>query len=123
MSEQLALLRETSTRIKVYMVLAANAEVSSMEAAVGAFSKVELDGCIVTKVDEAGAIGGVLSAVIRGGLPLTYFSDGQRVPEDLHLARAEKLINQGVTLMKQRNKLDEEEMIMTADGGAPGNAQ
>ena len=116
LSEQLAVLRTTKAKIKVYLVLAANAQSVGMEEAVNAFRKVELDGCIVTKVDEACVMGGVLSAALHGGLPLMYFSDGQRVPEDLHLARADKLVNQGVVLMKQRNKLSEEEMMVAAGG-------
>src|SRR3569623_1755490 len=116
LSEQLAVLRTTKAKIKVYLVLAAYAQAGGMEEAVNAFRKVELDGCIVTKVDEACVMGGVLSAALHGGLPLMYFSDGQRVPEDLHLARADKLVNQGVVLMKQRTKLSEEEMMVAAGG-------
>src|SRR3569833_196303 len=116
LSEQLAVLRTTKAKIKVCLVLAANAQSVGMEEAVNAFRKVELDGCIVTKVDEACVMGGVLSAALHGGLPLMYFSDGQRVPEDLHLARADKLVNQGVVLMKQRTKLSEEEMMVAAGG-------
>src|SRR3569623_587175 len=116
LSEQLAVLRTTKAKIKVCLVLAANAQSVGMEEAVNAFRKVELDGCIVTKVDEACVMGGVVSAALHGGLPLMYFSDGQRVPEDLHLARADKLVNQGVVLMKLRNKLSEEEMMVAAGG-------
>ena len=38
------------------------------------------------RVDEAAALGGVLSLAIGSGLPVAYLSDGQRVPEDLHRA-------------------------------------
>jgi flagellar biosynthesis protein FlhF len=44
-----------------------------------------------TKVDEAVCCGSILAAHVRSGLPLAYFTTGQRVPEDLKLAGAELL--------------------------------
>src|SRR3569623_841630 len=122
LSEQLAVLRTTKAKIKVCLVLAANAQTSGIEEAIDAFKSISLDGCILTKVDEAGVLGGVLSAVIGAGLPLMYVSDGQRVPEDLHLARADKLVSEGLALMRQRRTVDEDEMILAADGRTPRNA-
>lgn len=122
LSEQLALLRDTQAKIKVNLVLAANAQTSGIEEAVHAFRRIALDGCILTKVDEAGVLGGVLSAVIEAGLPLTYVSNGQRVPEDLHLARADKLISEGLELMKQRRAVNEDEMVLAVNGRTPRNA-
>lgn len=122
LSEQLALLHGAQFKIKVQVVLAANAQASGIEEAIHAFKRIALDGCILTKVDEAGTLGGVLSAVIEAGLPLTYVSNGQRVPEDLHIARADKLISEGFELMKQRRTVDEEELIFAANGRTPRNA-
>jgi flagellar biosynthesis protein FlhF len=45
-----------------------------------------LDGCILTKIDEAISLGGLLDAVIRHDLLVHYVTNGQRVPEDMHLA-------------------------------------
>jgi flagellar biosynthesis protein FlhF len=50
------------------------------------FKAVGPEALIVTKLDEATALGGVLSLAIRSSLPLAYLSDGQRVPEDMHRA-------------------------------------
>lgn len=122
LSEQLALLRDTQAKIKVNLVLAANAQTSGIEEAMHAFRRIALDGCILTKVDEAGVLGGVLSAVIEAGVPLTYVSNGQRVPEDLHLARADKLISEGLELMKRRRAVNEDEMVLAVNGRTPRNA-
>lgn len=67
-------------------------------------------------------MGQALSAVINGKLPVVYVSDGQRVPEDLHLARSEKLVSQGVALMKQPINLSEEEMGYASVGRTLLNA-
>jgi flagellar biosynthesis GTPase FlhF len=39
--------------------------------------------------------------VVQQALPLAYVSDGQRVPEDWHQARANKLVSQSVALLQQ----------------------
>lgn len=41
---------------------------------------------IVTKVDEAIHCGGVVAAYVHSGLPLSHFTTGQRVPEDIEMA-------------------------------------
>jgi flagellar biosynthesis protein FlhF len=44
-----------------------------------------------TKIDEAVCCGTIVAAHIQSGLPLGYFTTGQRVPEDLQVASAEVL--------------------------------
>jgi flagellar biosynthesis protein FlhF len=46
---------------------------------------------VVTKLDEAIQCGGVLAAYVHSGLPLSHFTTGQRVPEDIEAASAEAL--------------------------------
>lgn len=51
-----------------------------------------IDGCIVSKLDEATHLGSVLDVVIRHRLPVYYASTGQRVPEHLELANGVSLV-------------------------------
>src|SRR5471032_413853 len=51
-----------------------------------------LAGCILTKLDEATNLGGVLDTVIRYKLPVYYVSTGQKVPENLYVATKRFLI-------------------------------
>jgi flagellar biosynthesis protein FlhF len=60
-----------------------------------------LAGCIMTKLDEAASIGNVLDVVIRQKLRLFYISNGQRVPEDLHLADRGMLIDRAFRLTRE----------------------
>ena len=93
-SEQLSVLKEAKVNIKVYLVVAATSQRAGTEEVINIFRDIELDGCILTKLDEAASVGPAISAIIEKKLPIAYFSDGQRVPEDIHLARADKLVNQ-----------------------------
>ncbi|MDX3904119.1 MAG: flagellar biosynthesis protein FlhF [Pigmentiphaga sp.] len=63
---------------------------------VRAYSAGGLAGMIVSKLDEAVRLGGVLDAAIRHRLPLHYMTNGQRVPEDIHAANARLLVHRAL---------------------------
>ena len=67
--------------------------------------------CVLTKVDEAVTLGGMLSVLIRARLPIAYVSDGQRVPEDLRPARAEELIATAVQLAQTNGAAADEDLL------------
>lgn len=114
LSEQFSVLREGGTRIKPYLVLSAPTQRHALEETVRAFGHLDLAGTILTKVDEAASLGDSLSAIIRQRLPLAYVSDGQRVPEDLNPARANKLVSLAVSLMQRHSEqLDEQWVAQT----------
>lgn len=92
LAEQLALLRDGEMSVSTYLVLAANTQLPSLYEAIDAFSGCRPKAAILTKVDETGCLGPALSALVERELPAAFFTDGQQVPEDLHRARAETLI-------------------------------
>lgn len=47
---------------------------------------------VVTKVDESRTIGNALSFSYRTNLPILFFTDGQKVPEDLEKASTEVIV-------------------------------
>ncbi len=59
--------------------------------------------------------------LLKTKIPVAYLSDGQRVPEDLHPADAEVLINGGWRLVEQRCVPDEDVLALTF-GDALANA-
>lgn len=82
--------------IRSFLVLSAATEISGLEENIWQFQQVGLSGCIVTKLDEAVLLGGVISAVIEHGLPVACVTDGQRVPEDLKIAKPHVLISRTI---------------------------
>ena len=55
----------------------------------------------MTKLDEAATIGNVLDVVIRQKLNLYYVANGQRVPEDLHVANQHYLVDRAFKLKRE----------------------
>jgi flagellar biosynthetic protein FlhF len=117
LTEQLGVLRQGAPRVKNYLVLSATAQRAALDETVRTFRHMDLAGCIVTKMDEAASLGEVLSAVVQQKLAVAYVSDGQRVPEDLHQARANKLVSGSVALMQNNNsEAPGEEILAEAFG-------
>ena len=78
-----------------------------------------LTGCILTKLDEAVTLSNALDVILRQKLKLFYVGTGQRVPEDLHLIDAEKLVGRAFQHRhaKSATRYEESELplLMTND--------
>jgi flagellar biosynthesis protein FlhF len=85
LSEQVALLSGGGRSIKRLLLLGANGQGSTLDDVVRSYKVEGMGGCILTKIDEAISIGPALDVIIRHKLPLHYVTNGQRVPEDIHL--------------------------------------
>ena len=99
-TEQVSMLQGAGSDVKRLLCLNATATQETLNEVVRAYQGSGLAGCIMTKLDEAAAIGNVLDVVIRQKLNLFYVSNGQRVPEDLHLADPAYLIDRAFKLKR-----------------------
>lgn len=108
---ELGLLARASDRLETALVISAAAQAGAIEEAVAQFAAARPASCALTKLDEAASLGGALSMLMRSGLPLAYLSDGQRVPEDLHPARAHRLIARAVELSRSAGASADEDLL------------
>ena len=93
LSEHLTtLIANARVRIRNYLVLSANTQPRVMQENVERFKRIPLAGCIYTKLDESLSVGEIISTSLQNGLAIGYLTDGQRVPEDIKVANAEKLV-------------------------------
>jgi flagellar biosynthesis protein FlhF len=113
LSQQFAHLKHVSSGIKPYLVLSANAQVSTLDEVMTAFQSVNPAGCIITKLDEAASLGGILSAVVKQKLAVAYVSNGQKVPEDIQPARAQELVNMMIEYSKRHTLHVDDEFLAT----------
>lgn len=91
-TEQISMLSNTNSAIKRLLCINATSTGETLADVVRAYKGKSLDGCIITKTDEAVTIGNALDTIIREKIKLYYTTDGQRVPEDIHLADKEALV-------------------------------
>tara|TARA_R110000803_G_scaffold67240_2_gene128893 strand:+ start:8813 stop:10327 length:1515 start_codon:yes stop_codon:yes gene_type:complete len=86
------LIANARVRIRNYLVLSANTQQRVMQENVERFKRIPLAGCIYTKLDESLSVGEIITTSLQNGLAIGYLTDGQRVPEDIKVANAEKLV-------------------------------
>jgi flagellar biosynthesis protein FlhF len=96
-AEQIAMLASGGGRVQRLLCLNTTSTAETLDEVVRAYRGDGLAGCILTKLDEASGIGGALDVAIRHKLPLSFIADGQRVPEDLHLADRRQLLERAFT--------------------------
>jgi flagellar biosynthesis protein FlhF len=87
LAEQFPVLRAKELPIRCYLVLSAATQYAIMKEAIEAFNVFEPYAGILTKLDETVSAGAAVSALIENRLPLSFVSDGQKVPENLRPAK------------------------------------
>ncbi|MBD8643001.1 flagellar biosynthesis protein FlhF [Stenotrophomonas sp. CFBP 13724] len=91
LASQLQWLR-AAPQVSTLLVLPANTSFGDMDEVVRRFSAANLQGVVLSKLDETGRFGTALSVAVDHRLPITWVTDGQDVPEDLHRASAANLV-------------------------------
>ena len=124
LSEQLAALRLGAARARVLLALPAQGECHALEEIVQAFAPLTPVACILTKVDEAASLGGVISTTLRHKLKIAYVCDGQRVPDDLHAAHRKRvwLVRTALQMMKSKTLARDEAHLIRNFGRAAAHA-
>ncbi|MBS1212211.1 MAG: flagellar biosynthetic protein FlhF [Proteobacteria bacterium] len=106
LAEQFAVLRQDDIPIKPYLVLSAASQSRAMEDAIHAFSGFSPKACILTKLDETMQLAPAVSTLIEKQLPVSLITDGQQVPEDLHVARTHLLLGRCFAEQEQGDDSD-----------------
>jgi flagellar biosynthesis protein FlhF len=112
LANQFSTLHVEGHEIRTVLALSAGADRGCLAEAMRVFQAARPEALIVTKLDEAATLGGVLSLAISARLPVAYLSDGQRVPEDLHRAAPKRfwLLHNALKLSASGASPDEHEL-------------
>ena len=88
---ELSKLMSQTAEIDCHLVLSATSSNTVLTDIIGKFKDIRINSLLFTKLDEAENYGAVFSSMIKAQKPLSYFTTGQRVPEDIELAAAGRL--------------------------------
>ena len=122
-TEQVAMLSGSGIDVKRLLCLNATSTGETLSEVVRAYKGNGLSGCILTKLDEAATIGGALDIAIRQKLNIYYVASGQRVPEDLHVANKQYLIDRAFKLKRETSayKFENDELPLLMSTGSGFN--
>jgi flagellar biosynthesis protein FlhF len=121
LAEQAALLSGEGRPVQRVLLLCAASSGGTLEDVATRYAGAGLDGCILTKIDEAVSLGGVLDVVLRHRLRVFFVTNGQRVPEDLHLPNPLYLIDRALRGREAANPFTpaaDEFALVAASGGS-----
>ncbi len=76
---------------EVHLVLSAVAGASHLASTARKFAEVGTTAIILTKLDEAGGLGNLLPVLRLSQTPLSYVTNGQKVPDDITVADRRRL--------------------------------
>ena len=95
-AEQASALARCGGNVKRLLLLNATCNGDTLEDVVRCYEPGSIDGCILTKLDEAQSIGAAMDVIVRNRLALHFVANGQRVPEDLHVPNRQYLIHRAL---------------------------
>jgi flagellar biosynthesis protein FlhF len=77
----------------VHLVLAANIKYRDMLNVIDRMGVVPLSALLFTKLDETSTYGSILNVMRDFDLPASFFTTGQNVPNDIEIARSDRLVD------------------------------
>jgi flagellar biosynthesis protein FlhF len=101
----LAAFLKESQKVERHLVLSAATKETDMQNIMGQFEICAPDHLLFTKLDETTTPGPILNELVRTRKSFSYYTDGQRVPDDLHSFPREQIIE--LLLNRNHNALKE----------------
>jgi flagellar biosynthesis protein FlhF len=80
-------------QVETHLVISATSKNEDIKDVIDEFSVIPIDKLIFTKIDETSTFGCVLNEMARTKIPVSYFNNGQGVPEDIESGSLERIIN------------------------------
>ncbi|MEH6810891.1 MAG: flagellar biosynthesis protein FlhF [Motiliproteus sp.] len=114
--EQLDMLSSSSYRIKKYLVLPCTAQYQVLQMACEHFKSLGLNGAVLSKVDESVSLGEAISTIVEQRLPVAYLGDGQKIPDDIEVARANTIVSRAVVLAEEQARAYKNRSLTEPDG-------
>lgn len=98
--------------IEHYLVLPTTMQRAAMDRIITATKQIKISGCILTKIDEAIALGDAFTSLLSHKLPVAYWADGQRIQGDLYQAISEDLISHAFSLTRNRQQNKDDRLML-----------
>lgn len=86
-------MNDTEYSVDVVLVMPSSIKYDDLNATYDNFAPLGIDTMMFTKLDETKGFGNIFSLVYETKVPISYFSVGQEVPEDLTVATSDFLVD------------------------------
>lgn len=91
-NEFLKTLNSLPLPIDYHLVMSCSMKQRDLNETVNNFKYLGLESLLFTKLDESWAFGEIVNTSLQSGIPLSFFSSGPNIPEDIEIATKETII-------------------------------
>jgi flagellar biosynthesis protein FlhF len=77
---------------ETHLVLSATTKNSDLNDIIRRYKNCGINRLVFTKLDETTSLGNIYNVVSRSGIPVSYFTTGQSVPDDIELAQPGRFV-------------------------------
>jgi flagellar biosynthesis protein FlhF len=99
--QELKAIKKASGAMKAFLTLPCTSQKEVLAKVVDSYQDFQVNACILTKIDEAASLGGVLNVLVERILPVAYVTNGARIPDDIEPANAGSLVSKAVYMNQQ----------------------
>jgi flagellar biosynthesis protein FlhF len=78
---------------EIHLLLSATTKEIDLSKILESFKAIRYNRLLFTKLDESAAHGNIFNQVMRSKIPISYFTDGQNIPENIEEATPQKLLD------------------------------
>jgi flagellar biosynthesis protein FlhF len=89
--KELSVFLESSKPDFRYLIISCTTDKATFKQTLEKFEKLKPSGIVITKFDEAASVGSLIEILREVKFPLAYFTNGQKIPEDIEPAGKEFL--------------------------------
>lgn len=89
-------------------MLSCSSQRQLIEKAWSNYQELDLNACVLTKLDESGSLGDALTLAVEKRLPVAYITDGQKIPDDLIVAQRQDLVSRAVIAAQTHGVIESE---------------
>jgi flagellar biosynthesis protein FlhF len=79
--------------VETHLLLSATTKENDLIDILARFKIFPISKLLFTKLDESTSYGNMLNQIIQSKIPVSYFTNGQQVPEDIEIATLERLVD------------------------------
>lgn len=79
--------------IQIQLLMSVPTNNLTLEDILGNFKTMPITGLIFTKLDESTTFGNIVNSLCSANTPISYFTNGQEIPEDIEIASLDKVVN------------------------------
>ena len=84
---------DKKTKCYTFLILSAVSSLGTLENNIKKFSDFSIDSTVITRMDEAFGLGNIITALNKKQIPVSYFTNGQKIPDDIEQANNERLVD------------------------------